>query len=481
MSTVAQSTPPAPSGITRPGPHSNAANVVLLAALLGFFVTALDALVVNVALPVIGRDLGGGMTGLQWVVDGYTLMFAAFMLSTGALSDRIGASRAFAGGLAVFTLASLVCGLAPHIGVLVAARMVQGIAAAVLMPASLALVRQAFPDPARRVRAIAIWTAGGAIAAAAGPAAGGLLTAAWNWRAIFFINLPVGVVGLVLLRRTVPSRQRPAPLDLGGQVTAIIGLGALTIAVIEGGARGYGAPEVVAAFAVAAIALAIFLVVESRHRHPVMPLGLFRLRPASVSVAAGFTINVAFYGTIFVLGLFFQRVLHQSPATAGLMFVPMTSVVAVSNLFVAARVISRYGARLPIALGQAGTAGGLLLLLTVTSHTAPVVVALLTIPVGLAGALAVPALTTMLIGTVAADRAGTAAGVLNAVRQVGAALAVAVFGALVADQGAFSIGMRICLVIAAAALAATTVAALVLLPRHRTPTAGAGAGARTAS
>lgn len=462
--------PTAPS-VTQQPRRQHSANAVLAAALLGFFVTALDALVVNVALPVIGTDLHGGIAGLQWIVDAYTLTFAALMLSAGAFSDRVGASRAFGGGLAVFTLASLACGLAPQMWVLIAARVVQGGAAAMLMPASLALVRQAFPDPDKRTRAIATWTAGGAVAAAAGPAAGGLLTSVWDWRTIFFINVPVGVIGLLLLRRTTPSERRPAPLDLAGQLTAIIGLAGITIGVIEGGAGRYSDPGVLAAFAIAAVALAAFVTVELRQSHPMVPFGLFRLRAVSVPVAAGFTINVAFYGIIFVLSLFFQRVLHQSPIVAGLMFVPMTAMVAISNLFVAARLIRRFGPRAPMVLGQVGTAVGLALLLIVDAHTAPLLVALLTIPVGLAGALAVPSLTAMLIGNVPGERAGTAAGVLNTVRQVGAAIAVAVFGALVATQDSFQIGMRASLIIGMVVLVATAVATLVALPRQRAGTA----------
>jgi DHA2 family methylenomycin A resistance protein-like MFS transporter len=440
---------------------------VLAAALLGFVVISLDALVVTVALPDIGNDLHGGIAGLQWVVDGYTLTFAAFMLSAGAFADRVGARRAFAGGLVMFTAASLACGLATELWMLVAARLVQGLAAALTMPASLALVRQAYPDPHRRTRAIATWTAGGAIATTVGPALGGLLTSAWDWRAIFFINLPVGIAGLVLLRRAPRSPRRAAPLDLLGQVLAVVGLAGLTVGVIEGGDRGYRAPEVIGAFGLAVVAVTAFLVVEARHEHPTMPLGLFRRRPVSVSIAAGFAVNVAWYGTIFLLSLFFQRELHRTAFVAGLMFVPTTAVVALSNLFVAARVIQRYGSRVPMVLGQAGTVVGLTLLLFVDAGTPPALVALATVPVGLAGALAVPALTGLLLGSVEAERAGTAAGVLNTVRQTGGAIAVAVFGALVASGAGFLAGLRISLVVAAIVLGATTVATVAWSPVTR--------------
>ncbi|MEU1099278.1 MFS transporter, partial [Streptomyces sp. NPDC005877] len=198
---------------TEPGRRSSP-GLTLAAALLGFALITLDASVVNVALPAIGSELGGGMAGLQWVVDAYTLAFAALMLSTGAFADRIGAARAYALGTVVFVLASAACGFAPGLGVLIGARVVQGTAAAVVLPASLALVRQAYADPARRARAVALWAAGGSVAVALGPVAGGALTTAWDWRGIFFINLPLGLAALVLTARAPRSRRRPAPLDL---------------------------------------------------------------------------------------------------------------------------------------------------------------------------------------------------------------------------------------------------------------------------
>ncbi|MFG2045564.1 MFS transporter [Dactylosporangium sp. NPDC048998] len=460
---MAAVTPPARTPVAPVQDRPVAPNAVLAAALLGFVVISLDALVVNVALPEIGNDLRGGIAGLQWIVDGYTLTFAALMLSAGAFSDRVGASRAFAGGLAVFTLASVACGLATEMWMLVVARLVQGVAASLTMPASLAMVRQAFTDAHRRTRAIATWTAGGAIATTVGPAVGGLLTSAWNWRVIFFVNLPIGIIGLLLLRRAPHSPRRAAPLDLLGQLLAILGLAGLTIGVIEGGSRGYGEPEVIGAFALAVVAVVAFLIVEYRREHPAMPLGLFRVRPVSVSIVAGFAVNVAWYGTIFVLSLYFQKVLHRNAFVAGMMFVPATALVAISNLFVAAKVIQRFGPRLPMVIGQAGTVAGLILLLLVDASTPPALVALVAVPVGFAGALAVPALTALLLGAVPAERAGTAAGVLNTIRQVGGAIAVAVFGALVATRAGFSAGMRISLVIAAVVLGAAAVVTLVAL------------------
>jgi len=269
------------------------ARPALVAAVLGFFVITLDAVVVNVALPAIRAELGGGITGLQWVVDGYTLMFAALLLSAGALTDRVGARRAFGAGLVVFAAASVACGLAPTIGALITARFVQGAAAALTMPSSMALIGQAYPDPRRRPRAIAIWAMGGAVASSCGPVVGGLLTLA-SWRWIFIVNVPVGAVALALLARARRSPQRPAPFDAVGQVSAVLAMGGVTYGAIEAGAAGFTAPRVLLAFAVAVAAVAAFLLAQARGAHPMVPLDLFRSRTVSVTVAVGFAFVVGY-------------------------------------------------------------------------------------------------------------------------------------------------------------------------------------------
>ncbi|MFF0016840.1 MFS transporter [Streptomyces sp. NPDC005374] len=420
--------------------------LTLATALLGFALITLDASVVNVALPAIGSTLGGGMSGLQWVVDAYTLTFAALMLSTGAFSDRAGASRAYAIGISVFTLASMVCGLAPNLPALIGARVVQGAAAAVVLPASLALVRQAYTEPAHRARAVAMWAAGGSVSVALGPVAGGALTTVWDWRGIFFINLPIGAVALALLFRAPRSERRPAPLDLPGQVTAVVTLAALTLGVIEGGATG------LASFAVAALAGVCFLWIEARHAHPVVPLGLFRNRTVSVAVAVGSANSVAFYGVVFAFSLFFQQVQGRSALYAGLMFLPMTGLIGVTNVF-SGKLASRYGARLPILLGQGLAVAGLLGLLYVDTGTSASLVSVLLVPLAVGCALMVPPLTAAMLEAVPAERAGLAAGVLNSARQVAGGLAVAVFGVLIADG--FETGLRLSLAISAGLLLLT--------------------------
>ncbi|WP_430382405.1 MFS transporter [Streptomyces sp. P10-4] len=416
----------------------------LAAAVLGFALITLDASVVTVALPAMGSALGGGMSGLQWVVDAYTLAFAALMLSTGAFADRAGASRAYALGTALFTLASAACGLAPSLPALIGARVVQGVAAAVVLPASLALVRQAYPEPGRRARAVATWAAGGSVAVALGPVAGGALTTVWDWRGIFFINLPLGAVALALLLRAPRSERRPAPLDLPGQLTAVVALTALTFAVIEGGTAG------VAALVVAAGAAGLFLRIEARQPHPVVPLGLFRDRAVRVAVTAGAACSVAFYGVVFLFSLFFQQVQGRSALFAGLMFLPMSGLIAVTNV-VSGKLAGRYGPRLPMLVGEALALAGLLGLLYVDAGTSAAVVAVLLVPMALGCALTVPPLTAVMLDAVPAERAGLAAGVLNAARQVAGGLGIAGFGALV--NGDFAAGLRTSLLLGAALFA----------------------------
>src|SRR6476646_4622100 len=231
-----------PTQLTRPATSvgrqgSQRAALTLAAALLAFFIVTLDAVVVNVALPTVQRDLDNTIGGLQWVVDGYTLMFAAFLLTSGVLSDRIGARRAFAAGVIVFSLASLACGLAPNLALLVIARFVQGTAAAVMMPSSMALIGQAYTDARARALAVALWAMGGALASSSGPILGGLLTEV-SWRLIFLINVPVGLATLALLHGVALSAQRPASVDWVGQIAAILAMGGLTYGAVEAGAVG---------------------------------------------------------------------------------------------------------------------------------------------------------------------------------------------------------------------------------------------------
>ncbi|CAM5721694.1 MULTISPECIES: MFS transporter [Streptomyces] len=455
-----------------PGAHTGSvrrghAAAALTAALLGFFVITLDALVVNVALPAIRTDLGGGITGLQWVLDGYTLIFAALLLSAGSLSDRIGARRAFGLGLAVFVAASAACGLAPSLPVLIGARLVQGAGAAAMMPTSLALIREAYSDPAKRARAVALWAVGGAVASAAGPVAGGAASLI-SWRMIFFINLPVGLIALLLLTRSARSPHRPVPFDMTGQVTAVIAMGALTFAAIEAGERGFTAPLVWGAAVVTLVAAAVFVRVQATRRHPMVPLGLLRERTVVISCAAGFAFMAAFYGMVFVLSLYLQQQRGLSPLATGAAFVPMTVLSAFINPL-SARAAERLGPRVPIASGLLLMAAGLIALAMAPAATPTWALALLMLPVGIGGPLAMPPTTALLVSSVPQHHTGTASGVFNTSRQLGGALAVAVFGALIADQAHMLTGVRASLLLAAVVIAAAGIAACFLRPTSPHP------------
>jgi MFS transporter, DHA2 family, methylenomycin A resistance protein len=464
------------SGVTTAHPRQRASRAPgwsLAAALLGFFMVTLDAVIVNVALPDIRRELAGGMSGLQWVVDGYTLMFAALLLSAGSLSDRVGARRAFGAGMVVFVLASAACGLAPGLGMLVAARFVQGSAAAAMMPSSMALVSHAYPDRVRRGRAVALWAMGGVAASTSGPVLGGLLTLV-SWRLIFFVNVPAGVAALTLLARATRSPHHEVPFDWAGQVAAVLGTGGLTYGAIECGAAGITAPRVLAAFAVAVVSLAVFGVLQARGRHPMVPLDLFRSRTVSVAVVAGFAFMVGYYGLPFVMSLYLQQLRGLSALSTGIAFLPMMLAGAVLTPF-SARLAERFGARTLITTGLVCMTAGLVVISLMPGTTPVPVLSGLMMLTGLAGPLVMPPVMALLLHAVPARRAGVASGVLNTSRQLGGALAVAVFGALLADPETFAHGLRVSLLIAAVISLATAAISRVLSRSGHVPAPQGGA------
>jgi DHA2 family methylenomycin A resistance protein-like MFS transporter len=444
----------------------SATRAALAAAVLGFFIVTFDAVVLNVSLPSIRTDLGGGISGLQWVVDGYTLMFAALLLAAGAFSDRTGARRAFTIGVLGFVAASAACGLAPGLGALIAARFVQGAAAAVLVPASMALISQAYPNPVERARAVGVWAMGGAVASSSAPVLGGLLTVA-SWRLVFLINIPIAILAVGLARRAAPSRRLDVRFDRFGFVAAFLGMGGLTFGAIEAGERGFTSPFAVAAFSVALLSFAVFLGWQRRAPSPIVPLELFRRRNMSIAVVIGFAFVVGYYGLPFVMSLYLQQLYGLSAFQTGLVFVPMMLIGGVLTPF-SAPIAERFGARIVITTGLVLLAAGLALLAIVTSTAAPLTVAALMLPVGLAGPLIMPPITAVLLNSVPGSLAGTASGVFNTSRQLGGALAVAVFGALVAQPAGFIHGLRLSLTIAAvvAAVAAASSRLLTTTPNR---------------
>ncbi|NYH91103.1 MFS transporter [Actinopolymorpha rutila] len=436
----------------------------LFAALLGFFVVTLDAVIVNVALPSIRRDLGGGIAGLQWVVDAYTLAFAALLLTSGSLADRIGAKRAFGAGLALFVAASLVCGVAPNLTALVAARVLQGAAAALMMPASLALVGQAYPDPRRRAHAVAAWAMGGAVASTSGPVFGGLLTLA-SWRWIFLVNLPVGPIGLLLLRGAATSPVRTALFDPAGQVAGVVTMAALTFGAVEAGAAGLTDVRVLTAFVIALCAGIAFVLVERRVPHPMVPLTLFRSGSVVGALVVGFAFMVGYYGLPFVMSLFLQQERGLSPLQTGVVFLPMM-LVGLCLTPLVPHLTHRVGARPVIIAGLMCMVAGLAAVALAPSNLPLSGYGLLMVLVGLAGPTVAPPITAVLLNSVAVHRAGTASGLLNTSRQLGGALAIAVFGALLSGQAGFGAGVRTSLLVATAVAVVAALTAARSLGRH---------------
>ena len=425
--------------------RSNLSKPLTLAAMsLGYGVVQLDVTIVNTALASIGASLGGGVAELQWVVSAYTIAFAALILTAGALGDRIGAKRVFMAGFAVFTAASIGCGLAPDALTLIGARAVQGLGAAILVPNSLALLSHAYPDDKSRGRAVGIWAAGASLTLTAGPLVGGSLIALCGWRWIFFVNLPIGLLGLWLTSRyaTETARASSREVDLPGQIAAIAALGCLAGAIIEGGAIGWTHPLVLAGFAAFAILAVLFVVREQRAPQPMLPHSLFSHRMFSLTAMVGLLVNIAFYGLIFVFSLYFQRINGWSPFATGLAFVPMLGAVLPVNLL-AARLSERIGAPQTIALGATIAGIGSLGLLTIAPGTSYWAVGPQLIALG--GGLG-------LLGSVEKSRSGIAAGVLNSTRQTGSVLGVALFGSLIGAESALMTGTHAALTISAALL-----------------------------
>ncbi len=406
----------------------------------------------------MGASLGGGVAELQWVVNAYTIGFAAFILTAGALGDRVGAKKVFMGGFALFTAASAACAIAPNATILIAARGLQGVGAAVLVPNSLALLNHAYPDEEARGRAVGIWAAGASLALTAGPLVGGALIALATWRSIFLVNLPLGLCALWLTWcfTTETARSPSHEFDPIGQVTAIAALGCLAGALIEAGTLGCSNGWVLGGFAASAVLVALFIAQERRAAQPMLPLSLFPHRMFALTSLVGVLVNVAFYGLIFVLSLYFQQVNGFSALQTGLAFLPMMGVVLPANLL-AARASERFGATTVIAVGASISAAGCFALLGIQAGTSYWAICAQLVAVGAGLGLLVPPLTSALLGSVEKPRSGIAAGVLNSARQTGSVLGVALFGSLVGNPASFILGVHASLVISAILLIAASI------------------------
>jgi EmrB/QacA subfamily drug resistance transporter len=444
----------------------------LIAVALATFMTYLDNNIVNVALPVIQRDLHLSTAGLEWIVSGYILVFASLLLAGGRLADVYGRKRLFAIGLVIFTAASLVAGFAGSADVLVAARAVQGLGAALLTPTTLAIISATYPDPRERNVAVGVWSAVGALALALGPLLGGLISDHLSWGWIFFINVPVGIATLALgLWAISESRESSAPrrLDLPGVVLSSVALFGLTYSLIEGHDRGWTSPIILGGFLLAATLGLAFVWREQHTAEPMVAMSLFRERVFSGGLIALIMWGFGIFGIYFFTSLYLQNVLGFSPTEAGAAFVPMALLMAagaIASEGVARRIGAYRSVGLAMALMAAGIASVSLLGADATFwQLMPSFAA-----IGVGGGLTVP-LTATVLSAMPRDEAGVASGIFNASREVSGLLGITVIGAiLTARQGAavrsghgavdaFLSGYQLGLLVAAVLVAAGGVAA----------------------
>lgn len=414
----------APGGVRRGA--SSGLKITALAT--GFVMATLDVTVVNVAGATIQEDLGTSLTQLTWIVDGYVLTFASLLMLAGGLANRIGAKKIYLWGMGVFFLASLACAVSPTPEALIAARLVQGAGAALFMPSSLSLLVLSFPEKRQRTRMLGLWSAIVATSSGLGPTIGGLMVSAFGWESIFLLNLPIGVIGMAMTYRYIAAADRRATtLAVPGHIIWIVALAAVSFALIEGPQLGWTAGPVLAAYAVVVVAAALLTVRERRADNQVMPWQLFRGPGFSGANLVGFLFNFALFGSTFMLGLYFQHARGASPFQAGLELLPMTIFFPVANI-VYSRISARFsnGVLLTTFLLIAGVAS--LTMVTISPSTPYWVLAVAVGVANIGAGIISPGMTAALVDSAGPENANVAGSVLNANRQIGSLVGIAVMG-----------------------------------------------------
>ncbi|MFL9926376.1 MFS transporter [Herbaspirillum lusitanum] len=402
----------------------------LVALAIGFVMAMLDVTVVNVGLSSIEHSLAAPLTMLVWVVDGYTLTFAAMLLVGGALADRYGAKRIYLLGLLLFVIASALCGMAPNGVTLVAARLLQGLGAALFMPSSLSLLTHVYQDDKVRAHMLGVWSATVGVAAAVGPLVGGVLIHWFGWRSVFLINVPVGLIGLFMARSLIPQVARHArALTLFSHLLGVVMLAALSFALIQGPAYGWGSARILSAFALALVAMGSLVWREKRGTAPLLPRALFATPQFAAANGIGFLINFGVYGQLFYLALFLQQGRGTDALQTGVQLLPMMAVIFIGNL-TSGRMSAHWGPRVPLLLGLSVAATFALLQTSLTPHTPYWLLALISAAANLGISTAIPAMTVVVMQVAGRTHSNSAAAALNANRQIGALVGVAVMGAI---------------------------------------------------
>jgi EmrB/QacA subfamily drug resistance transporter len=402
---------------------------VLAICSMSLFIVGIDSTIVNVALPSIGHDLNASVSGLQWTIDAYTLVLASLLMLSGSTADRLGRKRIFQLGLGLFSVGSLLCSLAPNLGLLIAFRMVQAIGGSMLNPVAMSIIRNTFTDARERAAAIGIWGAVIGFSLALGPVVGGALTDSIGWRSIFWVNVPIGVAAIILTARYVPESRAPRPrrVDPIGQLLVIALLSTLTYAIIEGPAAGWTSARTVGVFAASVVALLILLPYETRRHDPLVAVGFFRSAPFAGATVIAVAAFAALGGYLFLNTLYLQEVRGLSPLSAGLYTLPLAAITVVASPL-SGRVVGRLGSRPSLLIGGIGIAVGSLMLTGLTSHTEVWLLLLSYLVFGLGfGVINAPITNTAVSGMPPAQ-AGVAAGIASTSRQVGQSLGVAVIG-----------------------------------------------------
>jgi DHA2 family methylenomycin A resistance protein-like MFS transporter len=461
----------APGAGTGAPAESRRARLVVLAVGLSFVLANLDVTVVNVATATIQDDLSSTVSQLGWVINGYVLTYAALLLLAGDLAARFGGRRVYVAGVVVFTLASAAAGFAPGIDVLIGARVVQGVGAALFQPASLILLAAAFPDAKVRSKMIGLWAAMGASAAGLGPVIGGLLVGAGGWRVIFWVNLPVGLLTVLLARRILPEAVTDPtrvvrPL---GHALVVTLLGGGAFALMQGPDQGWGSTGVVAAAATAVVAAAAFVMWQSRGQHAIYPARLFTNRTFSMANAVGTMLNLGLFGIAFILALLLQVQRGASAAEAGLQMLPMMLMFVIGNV-VFARLAGRTGTKMLMVAGMTAAALATATLALVLDAATPYwLLAVLMSAANLGLGLASPAMTDTMMSSVGPTDTGTAGAMLNVNRQVGSLVGVAIFSGLLAGTTDWYASATSALALAAGAyLVAALAASAIRVPAVRT-------------
>jgi EmrB/QacA subfamily drug resistance transporter len=403
---------------------------VLAICCMSLLIVGMDATIVNVALPSIRRELGASVVSLQWTTAGYTVVLASLLMLGGSLGDRLGRARVFKLGLALFTIASLACSLAPGTDWLIAFRVLQGVAGAMLNPVAMSIIRNTFEDPRERAQAIGIWGAVVGISMALGPVLGGILVGL-SWRAVFLVNIPIGLAAIALTTRFVPESRAPRPRrpDPVGQVLVILTLASLTTAIIEGPGNGWSSPWIVALAVTAGVSVVALVRYELRRVDPLIEPRFFASRPFSAAAVIAVASFAAFGGFLFLNTLYLQEVRGLSPLSAGLCTLPMAAMTVLCSP-ISGHVVGAHGVRLPLVVGGLGLGTGSLMLVSLSAHTSLVWILVAYSVFGLGfGSVNAP-ITNAAVSGMPPSQAGVAAAVASTSRQVGQTLGVAVVGAV---------------------------------------------------